>query len=405
MSISKRNSIAGIALILTVVLSIFSIQAFAKENVENSGYGVYKYPITKESDEWQNFSTKAERLEACQIPEDILSDISTSDLVDTVLNYPLLGTSFFCFDSEEAAYKGLYEDFNGLRELLLRNDATEAILDKYKNMETFDDEEIENISSETFLKPYLTEFLLICDKLHNNFSTEEEAKVMEIIRKKSEERSKISAYSEQSNVYLNYIEPMSVSGEVEYVSEDEDDFEIIEEDEIEEDISSPKTFAGENWSEVKGIKTPRKTVVSRVYKRTPDYSYTEKKIMNEAVKKDYPKAKRLGSATINYNCHSYAWYKQSTANKYWFDSLPTEYISDGSYTLISGEPKINDKVYYDSEDAVRTHSGVVAKFVKRKGNKTIYIKSKWGKYGLYLHEINDTPYSGEIKYYKKAKKK
>lgn len=37
-------------------------------------------------------------------------------------------------------------------------------------------------------------------------------------------------------------------------------------------------------------------------------------------------ATRRATPTVKYNCHSYAWYSQSTANKHWMNS-PSKYMS------------------------------------------------------------------------------
>lgn len=118
------------------------------------------------------------------------------------------------------------------------------------------------------------------------------------------------------------------------------------------------------------------------------------------MKSQFPKAGRIADPTVKYNCHSYAWYKQSTSNPYWIDNAPDVYMEDGSYTSVSGTPKSGYKAYYNSGE----HSGVVAGIRRVKGEQVIMIRSKWGATGLYIHRSDDSPYSSSIEYYKRAQK-
>lgn len=77
----------------------------------------YEYPITPDmKEEWLELSLTGNRWEACEIPEDILSRLTTSALVETVANYPLM-VDLFAFDTIEEGYQVIKGRFNGLEEL------------------------------------------------------------------------------------------------------------------------------------------------------------------------------------------------------------------------------------------------------------------------------------------------
>ena len=46
---------------------------------------VYDYPIKPGTEEWKGFTSTQEMIEVCQIPESILKNMSTSDLLDVCL--------------------------------------------------------------------------------------------------------------------------------------------------------------------------------------------------------------------------------------------------------------------------------------------------------------------------------
>jgi hypothetical protein len=100
----------------------------------------YDFPIKPGTDGWKAFTTHDEMLEACQIPEDILKNMSTKGLVETVLEYPLLG-DMMAYNSIQHGFEAVASQFNGLPELLSRKDAGTELLAVYNKMNPLDIEE------------------------------------------------------------------------------------------------------------------------------------------------------------------------------------------------------------------------------------------------------------------------
>ena len=100
----------------------------------------YTFPITPNMEEWASFRSRDEMVAACQIPEEILSKLSTHALVETILTYPFLSeiTMFYRTQMEcdrELGFWRIANSFNGLQELLTRDDALSVLEDYGK----FDD--------------------------------------------------------------------------------------------------------------------------------------------------------------------------------------------------------------------------------------------------------------------------
>lgn len=114
--------------VLLSVTMVFTLSApvFAMDN-ENTVENVeFHYPITPEMDEWKNFQTLDEMIEACQIPDEILSQLSTENLIDAILNYPL-AINIFAYDTPKDGMNQLLLYFNGLQELEKRPDAAKLM--------------------------------------------------------------------------------------------------------------------------------------------------------------------------------------------------------------------------------------------------------------------------------------
>ncbi|MCG6187625.1 hypothetical protein [Maribellus maritimus] len=91
----------------------------------------WNYPVHPGTEEWNTLNSFSERLNAFNIPGDILTEMTTENLVETCLAYPwwILITSR---DNNQAGYDYLKSVFNGFRELENRKDAGKEFLKSTK---------------------------------------------------------------------------------------------------------------------------------------------------------------------------------------------------------------------------------------------------------------------------------
>lgn len=120
---------------LAVIGIIFIPQVFAGSNNR-----AYQYPYATDSEEWKAL-TRPERVAVSQIPEDILQDMSTKSLIDAVLAYPMRA-DLFVINTYRQGFLKVYSEFNGLQELVGREEAALGLLQKYKAMKIGDPETV-----------------------------------------------------------------------------------------------------------------------------------------------------------------------------------------------------------------------------------------------------------------------
>ena len=90
------------------------------------GYTGYRYPVIPLMSTWP-YGNHADMVRVCQIPEDVLASMSTEDLLQSVLTYPLWFDSY-AWSSMEEGHEVLLRTFNGLEELCKREDRIECLL-------------------------------------------------------------------------------------------------------------------------------------------------------------------------------------------------------------------------------------------------------------------------------------
>lgn len=81
----------------------------------------WDYPVKPGTPQWAAFTTHREMIEACQVPESVLKSLTTEELVEICLNYPLFGDIWF-YDSVVFGFRNESAAFNGMQELFRRKD-------------------------------------------------------------------------------------------------------------------------------------------------------------------------------------------------------------------------------------------------------------------------------------------
>lgn len=104
---------------------LFACASFAQQS--NTPY---YFPIKPGSEKWQAFKTPDDMYAACQIPPDVLANLSTAALIQTCLNYPA-PLVLFLNNTPQMSFDRWKGNFNGIPALLARRDAPARLLDIY----------------------------------------------------------------------------------------------------------------------------------------------------------------------------------------------------------------------------------------------------------------------------------
>lgn len=317
------------------------------------------------SAQWSQM-TRAERVAACQLSPTELKNLSTTELVQVVLDYPFF-IDVKAYNTNREGFLRVLEESSALQELLRRENSVGVLIDRYE------DTKIETTTSilhndNNFSEQWKLEILLAQPEICNLMDSVQMEKTLELANKKYVQKS--------ANPELY----QGISAEF---------FKSMSEN------SGISTYAYNAY-----VQTPKgsRVLVSVWQASDGDYSAAVKQSMRNDVKIAYPNAILLRDATIKYNCHSYAWYSKSSSNIRWMP-YPGAFITDGSYPeLTKLTTSVGSRiVYYDSTNGTYgtpTHSAVIYSYKDYpKSRRTFVVESKWGSYGLYRHDSFDSPYS------------
>ncbi|WP_326906524.1 hypothetical protein [Sedimentibacter sp. MB31-C6] len=112
-----------------IIIVIFCILIFMVACQIGDTYTItepYQYPIVPGMTEWSDLKSLQEKIKACQIPDDILLNMTTEALVETVIHYPLF-INAFAHDTPQMGLREVKKYCNGLQELYTRDAAIEKM--------------------------------------------------------------------------------------------------------------------------------------------------------------------------------------------------------------------------------------------------------------------------------------
>jgi hypothetical protein len=97
---------------------------------------IYDYPVKGGTPEWAAFTSHQQMEDACQIPADTLAKMSTDGLIQTCMDYPLLGDLLLNIGvNVPGALSNMMQTFSGLIELCKRSDAGIKMIARYSRMD------------------------------------------------------------------------------------------------------------------------------------------------------------------------------------------------------------------------------------------------------------------------------
>ena len=170
-----------------LILSLLIIQqiAFAQKSSDIP----YQFPIRPGTESWAKFKNGQEMIDATQVPNQLLSKLTTQALVLTCLDYPRL-INIYAFNNIQTGTERLVSQFNGLAELLTRQNSGPEILKIYQLLNPGDAAKsaVLEEQGQIAFKFTIIEMLLAQKSVINTFSEPDKKKLIEEGLKKFKEK-------------------------------------------------------------------------------------------------------------------------------------------------------------------------------------------------------------------------
>jgi hypothetical protein len=149
-------------------------------NAQNAS--TFDYKVKRGTVTWDTLKNYEERRSLCQIPHKVIGSMTTIDLLNSVLDYPLLADAFI-FNSYRQGFDKIAATFYALDSLLKRKDvktACIAVYDKFKPADANAYKEILPLASFMFKMNFL-ELLIAQKEVYSNFTADEKNAMLKLL--------------------------------------------------------------------------------------------------------------------------------------------------------------------------------------------------------------------------------
>jgi len=332
---------------------------------------VYTYKCLDDPDIWRKLGPLEERFEAFQIPDSVLTRMTTSALVKTVLHYPL-NALLFAYNDPADWVEIVLQYSNLHAELLKRKDMFSEMIDAFSKTNIRMDGSTVSHKMQGNDVTYADEMFVanFIAYIHKSgLTTFEDNRILsEVVSQKIAQRSA------SSGIFGDYtLLPLRQMGLM--CSNVANDSLTIRSQLV--SVSSTST-----------ITTPFGKSIEVLI--LPEMTQSEINWATNDCLSQYPNVTLIRPASQKYNCHSYAWYSTAADNSYWINAgtqLSKYWTNDLYVSCTSSEA---EKIYYANGDHSALPSTTAGKYI-----------SKWGAWPLVEHAPTDCPYlATNMQYYK-----
>lgn len=171
-----------ISLSTILILSLFS---YSQEKEET-----WDFPVKPGTEAWASLTSTQEMIDTCQIADDILSKLTTAELAELCLNYPLLGDMLVTNDFQKG-FEVMSSFFNGFQELKKRNNAGMELLKLYKDFKLQSFQEKKGEETTNVFLDMCIDVIMAQPVFLQQFDNQQEDKLMEASLNRLERRQQI----------------------------------------------------------------------------------------------------------------------------------------------------------------------------------------------------------------------
>ncbi len=187
----KLYGIAALLSIFCIAILFFAILSVGRRKAAPSyegewltAEGNYTYPMTPYKEEWVQLDI-LERRESCNMPQELVDMLTTEELVNAALDYPLK-MDYIGFSSPEKGLEHLKGSSNVYRELFEREDIIENLLKAYRELQV----DYDLLVSETVSNPWeksgyakelILQLLIGCDEIFDQLTEAQMEELLTIV--------------------------------------------------------------------------------------------------------------------------------------------------------------------------------------------------------------------------------
>jgi len=154
----------------------------------------WDYPVKIGTESWNQLKTEEERIAALQIPDDILAKLTSEEIVELCVSFPLFGY-YTAYNTPQIGFVIMQSRFNIFEHLMNRSDVGQNLINAYKDADMKGFRTLPYSNEFWTIKLDYLELVLSQESVLQNLTPDETLELMQEARKKFSEKIVDPAFS------------------------------------------------------------------------------------------------------------------------------------------------------------------------------------------------------------------
>jgi len=182
----------------TITSILFLVNVFlltAQEKI------TWDFPVKPGTEKWNNLKTEKARINAMQIPEEVLYEMKAKDLIDACINFPLFGY-YSAFNTPQEGFKIMFSRFNIFNKLCEMDNIGQYLIKVYEDAEMNGWRHMGYKLNEEYwtLRFNYFEYLISQNEIIATLDQKEKAELIQIAKTKMAQKSTNGSFNSVSGI-------------------------------------------------------------------------------------------------------------------------------------------------------------------------------------------------------------
>jgi len=165
-----------------------------KSAFEQESNKTWDYSVKLGMGKWNQLKTEEERIAALQVPDEVLAKLTSEEIVDLCISFPLFGY-YTAFNTPQTGFSIMHSRFNIFEHLMNRSDVGKHLIDAYKDADMKGFRTLPFSNEFWTIKLHYLELVLSQTDVLRKLTPEEILELIQEARKKFSEKTVDPAFS------------------------------------------------------------------------------------------------------------------------------------------------------------------------------------------------------------------
>lgn len=185
---------------IVFILLLFSIDSFAQQLDVG-----WDFTVKPGTEKWNNLVTEQERIDAVQVPEDVLENMTAEELAITCINFPLFG-DYTAFNTPQQGMNVMFDKFNFYKYVRNKKGIGKIFIKIYKDAYTEGWNQYKSILDSDFwtIKLEYIEYLMAQDFVISDLDEQDKKELLIIVKDKINKKLSSDSFNSLQGISSSY---------------------------------------------------------------------------------------------------------------------------------------------------------------------------------------------------------